>query len=104
MPTYNFLNTETNEEIEVFMSMKAKDQFMIDNPHLQTIIQAPAIVSGVAVKGKVPDGFKEVLSKIAEKTRGSELADRYGRNDIKQAKTAEVVRKHTEKLVKRGDV
>ena len=73
MPTYEFRNKETGEVIEVFMKMTAKEQYLIDNPHLeQTITQAPAS-TGDHVAIKKDTGFKEVLQKIHEKTPGSQL-------------------------------
>lgn len=73
MPTYEFRNNETGEVTEVFMKMSAKDQYLLDNPHLeQTLTQAPAF-TGDHVSIKKDSGFKEVLQKIHEKTPGSQL-------------------------------
>lgn len=73
MPTYEFRNKETGEVTEVFMKMSAKDQYLIDNPHLeQTMTQAPAF-SGDHITLKKDNGFKEVLQKIHERTPGSVL-------------------------------
>jgi hypothetical protein len=101
MPTYQFLDTETGEEFESFMKFSEKESFLVENPHIQTIISAAAIVGGVSIKDKVPDGFKEVLSKISENHKGSSVDDRYGRKSIKEAKTAEVVKKHVDRVSKR---
>ena len=35
MPTYDFINTETNEVEEHFMSISAKDKYLIDNHHMK---------------------------------------------------------------------
>jgi len=104
MPTYLFYDTETGEEFESFMKISERESFLKENPHINTIISAPSIVSGVTTskQNRVPDGFKEVLSKISENHRGTELADRYGKNSIKDARTNEVVRKHVEKVTKRN--
>ena len=73
MPTYEFRNKETGEVTEVFMKMSAKEQYLIDNPHLeQTMTQAPAF-TGDHITVKKDTGFKEVLQKIHEKTPGSQL-------------------------------
>lgn len=73
MPTYEFRNKETGEVTEVFMKMSAKDQYLLDNPHLEQILtQAPAF-TGDHVSIKKDSGFKEVLQKIHEKTPGSQL-------------------------------
>lgn len=73
MPTYEFRNKETGEVTEVWMKISAKDQYLIDNPHLeQTMTQAPAF-AGDHITIKKDTGFKEVLQKIHERSPGSEL-------------------------------
>ena len=103
MPTYNFIDTVTNEEFELFMKWSEREEFLKENPHVQSVLTAPSIVTSVAGMGshRVPDGFKEVLSKVAEKHPGSTVAERYGRKSIKEARTAQVVKKHVEKITKR---
>jgi len=97
MPTYEFVNTETGEYFEKFMKISEREEFLKQNPNVQSLISAAAIVGGVSVKDKVPDGFKEVLSKISENHKTSTVADRYGRKSIKEARTAEVIKKHQKK-------
>lgn len=95
MPTYNFLNVETEEYEEHFLKISELDQFKKDNSHLQSVISAPGIVSGTGSSGpKTDDGFKEVMSKIAEKAPGSPLAEKYSKKSIKEVKTREVIEKH----------
>ena len=103
MPTYDFLNTETCEVEERFMSLSQREQFLKDNPHMQQMIGATATVSGVSITGKIPDGFKEVLSKIGEAHPMSKVGGEYGDKSIKTVKTREVVRKHIDKITKRLD-
>ena len=70
MPTYSFRNKETGEVFDQFMGISAREQFLLDNPHLeQTLTQAPAFV-GDHVTIKKDTGFKEVLQKINERTPG----------------------------------
>lgn len=75
MPTYEFRNKETGEVIEVFMKMSAKDQYLIDNPHLeQTMTQAPGVCDPTRIGvAKKDTGFKEVLQKIHSRAPGSVL-------------------------------
>jgi hypothetical protein len=103
MPTYNFVDTETGEEFELFMKWSGRETFLKENPHIQPILTAPAIVSSVAGMGshRVPDGFKEVLSKVAEKHPGSAVGEKYGRKSIKEARSAQVVKKHVDRITKR---
>ncbi len=104
MPTYEFLNTDTGEEFDKFMSWSAREEYLKENPHITPIISAPSIVSGVSTsnsrQGKVPDGFKEVLSKVAEAHPTSTVADRYGKKSIKDVKTREIIKKHVDKTIK----
>jgi hypothetical protein len=73
MPTYEFRNTETGEVIEKIMRIAEREQFLLDNPHLQqTITTAPAF-AGDHITIKKDTGFKEVLQRIHEKTPGSQL-------------------------------
>ena len=94
MPTYDFVNNETGEEFEEFMSIAAREQYLKDNPHIQQLLGATATVGGVSITGKIPDGFKEVLSKFAEKHSASAVGQQYGRHSINQIKTKELVKKH----------
>ena len=96
MPTYNFLNIETGEEFEAFMKISEREEYLKTNPQIQSVMTAPAIVSGVSTskQNRVPDGFKEVLSKISEAHPASAVADKHGRKSIKQARTEQVIKKH----------
>lgn len=99
MPTYSFLNTETGEEFDMLMGISAREEFLKQNPHIQSVVTAAAIVSGTSSNKKVPDGFKEVLSKVAEAHPGSQLAKKHTRKSIKQVKTEQVVQKHVKKFI-----
>jgi hypothetical protein len=73
MPTYDFKNKNTGEVFEKIMKIAEKEQYLIDNPHLeQTITTAPAF-AGDHIIIKQDTGFKEVLQKVHEKTYGSVL-------------------------------
>ena len=98
MPTYQFRNTQTDEEFEVLMKISEREEYLKNNPHIQSIITAPALVSGVSTSnsrsGRVPSGFNEVLSKVAEAHPTSKVAQRFGKKSIKQVKTEKIVKKH----------
>jgi len=67
MPTYLFLNTETGEEFEDFLSISAMETFLTENPHIQQLVNgAPAIVSGRGM-GKPDDGFRDILRNVKKK-------------------------------------
>jgi hypothetical protein len=73
MPTYEFRNIETGEVTEHIMRIAEREQFILDNPHLQqTITSAPAF-AGDHITIKKDTGFKEVLQRIHSLTPGSQL-------------------------------
>ena len=100
MPTYEFVNTETDEHVEMFMSLSQREKFLKVNPQFRTVISAPGIVSytGGDLYSKTPSGFKEVLSKVAEAHPNSVVADRYGKRSIKEVRTNRVVESYAKKL------
>lgn len=98
MPIYDFLNTETDEEFTTLMKISEREDYLKTNPHIKQILGATATVGQVSVTGKVPDGFKEVLSKVAEKHPTSAVGERYGRKSIKEIKTQQIVEKHLGKF------
>lgn len=80
------------------MSISAREEYLKENPHIQQVLTPTALVSMVGtVGGKTDAGFKEVMSKIAEKHPASPLADRYGRKSTKEVKVKEVREKHRKK-------
>jgi hypothetical protein len=61
MPTYKFLNNDTGEEFEDFMSISALDDFLKENPHITQLVHgAPLIHSGRGL-GKPDQGFRDLL-------------------------------------------
>ena len=100
MPTYSFINTESGEEFDMFMSYSARETFLSENKNVQSCVTAAAIVSGVSTstQHRVPDGFKEVLSKVAEAHPTSDVANRHGKKSIKQVRTEQIVKKHVQKI------
>jgi hypothetical protein len=74
MPTYTFRDKQTGIEFDKFMSMSARESFLIENPHYEQIIVAVALVDPTHLSTMKRDsGFKEVLQKIHERTPGSDL-------------------------------
>ena len=100
MPLYDFYNENTDEIETHQMSISALDQFKKDNPHLsQRILSAPSLArdSGM-LQGKMDEGWKENLSRIAEAHPTSALAEKVGGRKTKQLKTQEALKKHTSVL------
>jgi hypothetical protein len=80
MPTYTFLNTDTQEEFDIFLSMDGLDVYKKENPNLQHVIGAPAIGDPVRLGVRTIDnGFREVLSKIHNSQPKSNLAGKLSR-------------------------
>lgn len=67
MPTYRFLNNQTNEEYEEFMSISLLEGYLRDNPHLTQLVNgAPMIHSGSGLK-KPEQGFRDLLKDMKKK-------------------------------------
>lgn len=96
MPTYSFRDTETEEVFDVSMSISDLSKYTEAHPKHERYFgpeTIPGIVSGVSVRDKRDDGFKEVMSRIADAHPESELAAHHGRKTIKQSQTERVVKK-----------
>jgi|TARA_B110000444_G_scaffold70813_1_gene66557 hypothetical protein len=96
MPTYDFINTETDEiSLDVLMTISDKEQYMIDNPHIkQHYTKVPGIVRSSGTTNVDNHGFKEVLQKVGEGHPMGTVADDHVRLTGKEAKTRDVVKKH----------
>ena len=94
MPTYKFKNTDTEEEFEDFMTMKERETFLSENPHIQPLLTTAALV-GDHIINRMDVGMKETFSRIAEAHPNSPLSDRFGssRNN-RQKKIENIGKKH----------
>ena len=104
MPTYSFVDTETGDEFDLNMKYSEREEFLKENPSIQVVMTAPMIVSGVSIGAsgnKLPNGFKEVLSKIGEAHPTSKVGQQYGSKTIKSVRTEQIIKKHVEKITKR---
>tara|TARA_B100000902_G_C27287993_1_gene905470 strand:- start:699 stop:1031 length:333 start_codon:yes stop_codon:yes gene_type:complete len=98
MPTYDFLNTETNEVEEHLMSISQKEQYLKDNPHMkQHYTKVAGIVRSSGTTNVDNHGFKEVLQKVGEAHPFGSVADEHTRKTAKEHKTREIVKKHAKK-------
>ena len=93
MPTYKFKNTDTEEEFQEFMSMKERETFLLENPHIEPMLTTAALV-GDHIVNKMDGGMKETLQKIAEKNPNTPLADRFTSKSGKDVKRNKVVDKY----------
>lgn len=81
MPTYTFKNNVTNNIFDSRMSISDMETYLIDNPELEILITTGTPIGDSVRLGikKPDDGFREVLSKIAERTAKSNLTDKLSR-------------------------
>lgn len=93
MPLYDFMDTDTGEQFTKLMSIASKEQFLIDNPQVQSIIGAPAIIGGTSLNQKNDAGWNENLSRIAEAHPSSALAAKVGGRSTKQVKVSDAAAK-----------
>ena len=68
MPTYNFRHRETGEITEKFFSLSLREEYLKDNPQLESVLLgAPSIGDPIRLGIRKPDdGFREVLAKAKE--------------------------------------
>ena len=94
MPVYTFHNKETDEYYDKFMKISERETYLNDNPQVESIISAPAIVGDHVIK-RMDGGMKETFSRIAEAHPNSPLADRFGSGrGGKSRKVENVGKKH----------
>lgn len=98
MPLYTFENIETGEVFDKMIKLAEREQFLKDNPNLKQQLCAPSLVGGTGDRTKAPDGFKDVLQKIADKAPGSKLAQDYGRKDPTTVRTRTTIEKTKKRL------
>lgn len=80
MPIYTYRNINTGEVFDKMLKIADKEQFLLDNPELESIIGAPAMGDSVRLGIRRPDnGFREVLSKISDANYKSNLRGKLSR-------------------------
>ena len=75
MANYTFLNTLTNEELDISMPISELDDYKAQNTHLEQLIKfAPYIGDPTRLGLRKPDsGFRDVLKKVKKAHRGSNV-------------------------------
>jgi hypothetical protein len=64
MPTYKFLNNDTGEEYEEFMSISARELYLSENPNVTQLVHgAPLLHSGRGLN-KPDSAFRDLLKNI----------------------------------------
>ena len=94
MPVYTFYNKDTDEYYDKFMKISERENYLSDNPQVESIITAPAIVGDHVIK-RMDGGMKEVFSLVAEAHPNSPLADRfYDNRSAAKKKVESIGKKH----------
>lgn len=75
MPTYTFRNKETGEQFDQFMKISEREEYLKQNPHLESLITGAPMMMDPMRAGvrKIDNGFKDVLQQIHSRTPGSKL-------------------------------
>ena len=104
MPLYSFHNKETDEIWEDLMSISSMEAFLEQNLHIQQVIHAPAVISGISgVTHKNDSGFNDMMSRIASANPTSPLASHYGDKGTKASKTREAIKRQKVRQARSGD-
>ena len=80
------------------MKIAEREEFLKENPQVQPVVSAPALISGTSSYQKVPEGFKEVLAKVGENHPDSRLGREYGNKTNAQIKARDIVEKYRKKI------
>lgn len=77
MPTYTFLDTNTNQESDLIMSIAEYEQYKQNNPHMKQKIAAPAFGDSVRLGiRRHDDNFNDVLKKAKQSHKYSTINTR----------------------------
>ena len=99
MPVYDLRNNETGEEWEERLSYDDMKALTADGKIVLVYNKFPGVVhaTGSGGGGKVPDHFKEVMSRVAEQNPNTPVAEKWGSKSIKEVKTRDAVDKARKK-------
>ena len=100
MPTYVFENKDTGEVFEDFMKISEAEEYLEKNPHIKRLPTAPNVIGGTGDRTKPPSGFNDVLSREADNSPFSPLAETHGKKDRKSVAKREIVKKARKKFGK----
>jgi hypothetical protein len=67
MPTYRFLNNETGEEYEEFMTISALDDYLNNNKNVTQLVNGAPMISSGRGMAKPEQGFRDLLKDIKRK-------------------------------------
>lgn len=84
MPTYSYLNKNTNEEVDISMSISEMEKFESINPHMERVYNKVGIVDpvGMGITKPPADFSKYVLGKVKAANPHTRIGS--GRWDVKK--------------------
>lgn len=78
MPIYTFINTQTNETYNKFLSISEREEYLKENPHIKQQLSTPGLGDPVRLGvTKTPDGFQQLLNNARKKNLHSTIESRY---------------------------
>ena len=99
MPRYGWYDPSTDEEYETDMTYDEMQQFKKDNPGLEQRFNLNFTSSQyMSTGGKMDDGWKEMLGRIADENPDSDLKDYGRRRTGKEVKTMDAINKNRRRL------
>ena len=84
MPLYEFVNTETGEKWDDYMSYESYKAYLAENPHINPVYSI-SIIGGTGDRIKTDSGFNDVLNRIAKANPHSPLGQTHGDKGTKAA-------------------
>jgi|TARA_Y100001937_G_scaffold10140_1_gene12443 hypothetical protein len=102
MPTYRFENTKTGEITEELMSISEMEKHK-KQKHINLLPPTQMnIVSSVGqIDSKTDSGWKDHLSRIADRHPESNLGKRYRRQGVRESQTKNILAKHRARAKKK---
>jgi hypothetical protein len=67
MPTYKFLNNESGQEYEEFMTISALGEYLEANPNITQLVNGAPMISSGRGMGKPENGFRDLLKDIKKR-------------------------------------
>lgn len=67
MPTYKFVNNDTGEEYEEFMSISALDVYLKENSNVTQLVNGAPLISSGRGMSKPDNGFRDLLKEMKKK-------------------------------------
>jgi len=98
VPRYGWEDPATGEQWELDMTYEEMQQYKKDNPDLHQVFNINFTSSRYEKGGKMDDGWKEMLGRIADENPGSDLEEYKRRRTAKEVKSMDAIEKNRRRL------